>query len=110
MCGALCSPACGPCPLPPPPPGGGVTVTWPMNNKKSMGNHRRRRKILVGYTRVQVTVVWWRGTAIPRGGRVRNSSALVELSSYTVLLLPFMNFPCFARLFRRGWGNLRPFT
>ena len=53
-----------------PPPPGGVTVTWPMNNKKSMGNHRRRRKILVGYTRVQVTVVWWRGTAIPRGGGV----------------------------------------
>ena len=32
-----------------------------MNNKKSIGNHRcqrRRRKILVGYTRIQVTVVW----------------------------------------------------
>ena len=42
---------------PPPPPGGG-TVTWPMNNKKSLGNHGRRRKFSVGYTRIQVTVVW----------------------------------------------------
>ena len=44
------------CPAPPP-----LTVIWPMNNKKSIGNHRRRRsrrKILVGYTRFQVIVVW----------------------------------------------------
>ena len=49
-----------PCPPPPPPLEGG-TITWPMNNKKSTGNHRgqrRRRKIFVGYTRIQVTVVW----------------------------------------------------
>ena len=57
-------PHCVPCTPPPrlvqPPPGGG-TITWPMNNKKSIGNHRRRRrrrKFLVGYTRIQVTVVW----------------------------------------------------
>ena len=42
-----------PCPSP---PGGGVA--WPMNNKKSMGNHRRRRNVSVGYTRIQMTVVW----------------------------------------------------
>ena len=42
-------------PCPSPLQGG---VTWPMNNKKSTGNHRRRRKILVGYTRIQITVVW----------------------------------------------------
>ena len=49
---------------PPPPlpiPPGGRASTWPMNNRKSIGNHRHqrcRRKIFVGYTRIQVTVVW----------------------------------------------------
>ena len=78
-----------PPPLPITPPGGGGTVTWPVNNKKSIGNHRRRREILVGYTGIQVSVVWcpspppggggepsfgdsppgW-GTVVPGGGGV----------------------------------------
>ena len=37
------------------------------NNKKSRGNHRRRRKISVGYTRIQVIVVWCPSPP-PRGG------------------------------------------
>ena len=44
-----------PCPAHPPCPLG---VTWPVNNKKSIGNHRRRPKILVGYARIPVSVVW----------------------------------------------------
>ena len=58
-----------------PPPGVGGTVIWPMNNKKSIGNHRRRRhrnKILVGYTRIQVTVVW----CPPPPSRVGGASSL----------------------------------
>ena len=43
--------------LPPSCPARG-TVTWPMNNKISIGNYRRRRKILVGFTRIQVIIVW----------------------------------------------------
>ena len=67
---------------PPPPPGGRGGVTWPMNNKKSIRNHRRqrrRRKILVGCTRIQVTVLWClsppgvEGTVVPgEGGGARH--------------------------------------
>ena len=38
--------------------GGGLPVTWPMNNKNSMGNLGHQRKVLVGCTRIPVTVVW----------------------------------------------------
>ena len=56
---------------PPPCPRPLSTVTWPMNNKKSIGNHRgqrRRRKKIVGYTRIQVTVVWCPPPPPPPGG------------------------------------------
>ena len=73
-----------PCPSP---SAGGGGITWPMNNKKSIGNHRRRmhrRKILVGYTRIQVTVVWCASppgvgrTVIPGGG---STSSIRQLLS-----------------------------
>ena len=43
---------------------GALSTPPPLNcnpscpSRKSTGNHTRRRKILVGYTRIQVTVVW----------------------------------------------------
>ena len=48
-----------------------------VNNKKSIGNHRRQRKILVGYTRIQVTVVWCPPPPPPR--RVRGNLNLVTV-------------------------------
>ena len=65
------SPEIPPPPLSIPPRGGGVT--WPMNDKKSTGNHRRPRrriKFLVGYTRIQVTVVWFPSPPPWLGGTV----------------------------------------
>ena len=57
---------------PPPPPLSipQLAVTWPVSNKKSIGKHRRRRKIVVGYTRIQVTVVWCPSPPPGRGGTV----------------------------------------
>ena len=107
-------------PPPPPPPvhppstGG---VTWCINSEKTTGNHRRqrrRRKILVGYTRIQVSVVWspspppggggdrsfgdsslrgWGGTVVPVGATDVEDGVLLHLSWATVggTLGPFVS-------------------